>query len=308
MDFRRLEAFCKVYERLSFSRAGDDLFLSQPTISAHIQTLEKELGVRLFDRMGRTVLPTPAGKALYARATDIFRLVDLAKAEVHGLMHRVTGEVILGASTIPAGSLLPGLLAAFLKGYPDVSIRMQTGDSAAIIQAVSQGECMLGVVGARPDHAELTATFLCNDELVCVAAPEFSTATTVLPLEDRLAQPWIMREPGSGTRQAMEQALSRAGKDVRELRQAIEVASTQALLACAAAGMGLAVTSRLAAQQLLTRGELVEVALPALRMEREFWCIAHAQRVLFPAARTCHEFLVTRCSRDGCVAPQSKGS
>lgn len=296
MDFRRLEAFCKVYERLSFSRAGEDLFLSQPTISAHIQTLEKELGARLFDRMGRTVLPTPAGKALYARATEIFRLVDLAKAEVHSLMHRVTGEVTLGASTIPAGSLLPEVLAVFLQEYPDVSIRMLTGDSAAVIQAVDRGECMLGVVGARPEQPDIAATLLCHDELVCVASPFFPRAGIALSLEERLAQPWIMREPGSGTRLAMEQALSRAGKDVRELRQAIEVASTQALLSCAAAGIGLAVTSRLAARPWLGRGELVEVALPAVRMEREFWCITHSQRVLFPAARTCHEFLVSHCA------------
>ncbi|GAB7080113.1 selenium metabolism-associated LysR family transcriptional regulator [Megalodesulfovibrio paquesii] len=295
MDFRRLEAFCKVYERRSFSRAGEELFLSQPTISAHIQTLEKELGARLFDRMGRSVLPTPAGNALYSRATDIFRMVELAKAEVHGLMHRITGEVTLGASTIPAGSLLPSALAGFVKSYPDVSIRMETGDSAEITDAVAEGRCMLGVAGARPDRSDLVATFLRADELVCVAAPEFPRVRESLSLEERLSQPWVMREPGSGTRLAMEQALSRAGKDARTVRLAIEVASTQALLACAVAGMGLAITSRLAAAQHLLRGELVETPLPALRMEREFWCITHSQRVLFPAAQSCLNYLMTHC-------------
>lgn len=309
MDFRRLEAFCQVYTRRSFSRAGEDLFLSQPTISAHVQALERELNTRLFDRLGRTVMPTPAGDALYARSREVFQLLDLAKAEVHSMMDRVSGVVSLGASTIPAESVLPCLLAGFLQSNPDVSLRMETASSATITEAVVLGSCMLGVVGAQEDRSDLAYHELMRDRLICVAASTFPNARDQLPLHTRLQQPWVMRAAGSGTRRAMEDALSRslrtdqssaspgmAKQSPLQPRLAMEVSSTQTMLACVAAGMGLAVTSRVAAEPMLARGELVVVPLPELEMERSFWCVTHSQRLLFPAAKHCLDYLLAHAA------------
>ena len=127
MDFRRLEAFSKVYELKSFSKAGTELFLSQPTISAHVSALEKDLGVQLFDRLGRVIMPTPAGEVLYRYAIDAFSCLEKARVEIELLQDRVAGELFVGCSTIPGHFLLPHLIARFSMQYPVNILIMQHG-------------------------------------------------------------------------------------------------------------------------------------------------------------------------------------
>jgi len=152
MDFRKLEAFCKVYELKSFSKAGLELQLSQPTISAHVANLEEELGVPLFDRLGRTVLPTQAGEVLYRGAKQVFQQVGRINSEIGLLRDMVVGDLLLGGSTIPANYILPNLLKSFLALYPSLRVHLTIGDTDSIIRQVGQGRLELGVVGSQPEQ------------------------------------------------------------------------------------------------------------------------------------------------------------
>ncbi len=285
MDFRKLEAFCKVYELKSFSKAGLELQLSQPTISAHVANLEEELGVPLFDRLGRTVLPTQAGEVLYRGAKQVFQQVGRINSEIGLLRDMVVGDLLLGGSTIPANYILPDLLKSFLALYPSLRVHMTTGDTDAIIRQVGQGRLELGIVGYQPEQQGIAAYPLRRDELVLVVTPGLLNGK---PAPTSLAQlknmPWIMRERGSGTRRALEGVLKSSGISIGELKVALWVESTEAALQCARAGLGVSVVSRLAAEPMLDRGDLVIVnALPQV-LERSFYLILRQGRELLPAA------------------------
>lgn len=297
MDVRRLEAFCKVYELKSFSKAGQDLLLSQPTISAHVSALESELKTQLFDRLGRSIVATQAGDILYRHAREAFASLENARVEIEALQERVAGDLIIGASTIPAHYVLPKLLSRFSMLYPDVRVRLTVGDSAAIIERVYRGDIAIGVVGAVSEHSELVYTPLATDDLIVCGSPRLLAMRGVTGVKPSLGTkeictwPWVMREMGSGTRKAFETALLTMGLDLRCMSIAVTVESTEAVLRCVAAGLGLSVVSRLAATDFLTRGEVVIVDAPKLRMHREFYALHHSKRHLFPAQRHFVDFL-----------------
>lgn len=290
MDVRRLEAFVKVFELMSFSRAGEELYLSQPTISAHISALEAELGVRLFDRLGRSILPTQAAEVLYRHAQDVFTSLAAAKAEIQLLQDKVAGDLCVGGSTIPAHFVLPRLLAGFAERHPEVRFQLKVGDSEEIIRRISGGEDMVGLVGARTEQADLTFEPLIRDEMLVVASPAMHGARDgELDVEDLASLPWVQREDGSGTRQAFERALAALGLDAPS--PMVNVESTQAALQCVCAGMGVTVTSRLAASSLLDEGLLREVRVRGLDMRRDFYLVYHSRRHLFPVSRYFIEYL-----------------
>ncbi len=290
MDIRRLEAFAKVYELGSFSKAGQELFLSQPTISAHIASLEQELGAPLFDRLGRSVLPTQAGTILYGHTREVFASLENARAEILLLKDAVAGVLEIGASTIPANYLLPRVLASFMARYPNVRVELKVGDTARIIDAVERGELLIGVVGAEIVSAEVSFKPILADDLIIIAPPGFAIGRKPAMAEIG-GWPWIMRERGSGTRAAFEQSLAALGVDPAVLRTVITVESTQAVLQCVLAGMGVSVTSRLAAQAFLDRGEMTAVDVPGLTLSRQFYLASHEKRRLFPVVRRFMDFL-----------------
>lgn len=296
MDIRRLEAFCKVYELGSFSKAGQDLFLSQPTISAHVSSLEEELGVQLFDRLGRMILPTQAGKILHRYSKEVFLCLENAKAEIQLLQDKVSGDLVIGGSTIPAHYVLPKVLADFTARYPDVHVELKVGDTAGIVDMVAKGDLILGIVGAELDRPELEFIPLRDDQVVIVASPKLNRQVgKTLGTKEICTWPWVMRERGSGTRKAFEKALLSVGLDMRCLNVSLTVESTEAVLQCVLSGFGVGVASRLAAQAYLDRGELVELHAPSLAIRRRFHLIRHEKRHVFPVTRYFIDFLMNAC-------------
>lgn len=293
MDIRRLEAFSKVFETRSFSKAGKELFLSQPTISSHVALLEEELGVLLFDRVGRTVLPTQAGEILYSRSQKIFHLLVMAKAEIDLLRHAVSGPIILGGSTIPADYILPPLLASFVSTYPEVRMDLRVGDSASVIDLVRKGDVMLGMVGSALEQSDLRFESVLVDELILVGAPGVFGSMSSCSIQHLLTFPWIMREAGSGTRNAFERSLRLHRMDISDLKTVIQVQNTQAMLGCVLAGLGVSVTSRMVVEPYLNRGELETIPIDDLHMTREFYIVYHRKRELFPATQKLIAFLTS---------------
>jgi DNA-binding transcriptional LysR family regulator len=292
MDIRKIEAFSKVYEHCSFSKAGKALYLSQPTISAHVASLEQELEVQLFDRIGRTVVPTKAGEVLYEHAKKIFEASELAISELRKLQDRITGKLDIGGSTIPANFIMPEILAKFWKKYPEVIMDLRIGDSEDIVTQVRDNTLMLGVVGAVFESPELHFEKIAVDSLVLTMTPQLYESHRHMPVEVLLrALPWVLREEGSGTRVAMAESLSQFGIDIHSLRAVIMVRNAGAMSRCLSAGMGASITSAITVQGELDSGSLVAVELPGLRMDRSFHVVYNKKRSLFPAALKLIEFL-----------------
>ncbi len=286
MEQRKLQAFAKVYELKSFSRAGEDLYLSQPTISTHVLSLEEELGVKLFDRIGRRTIPTQAGHLLHVGVSQVFRIMEQARADIHDLKNDVCGQVVVGGSTIPANYLLPMVISDFCRRYPQVCVDLRIGDSIQICQDVLAGEFDFGIVGGFVDHFDLEHKLLLEDKLHVVASPDIKLdlPATVFP-EHLKDLPWVHREKGSGTRKAFENAMMRCGVSLHELRVSALVQSTEALVRCLLAGAGVGVTSFLAVQEYIDAGELKIIDVSGLDIGRSFYIIQHKGRSHFSCSR-----------------------
>ncbi|WP_029894024.1 LysR family transcriptional regulator [Desulfohalovibrio reitneri] len=295
MDMRRLEAFRMVYELGSFSRAGERLHLSQPTISAHIASLEEELGTRLFDRLGRTISPTQAGTILHAHAAEAFQSLEAARAEIAALTGEVSGELSVGASTIPATYILPAPLAGFVRAHPGVRLHMENGDSSHVARMVEDGRLDCGVVGAEPAERDLLSDLLLEDETVVVAAHDFPCGEEIDPA-DMADLPWVMRERGSATRSALEALLASRGLDHSKLTATATVGTTQAMLRLVSEGLGVSTTSRAVVERDGPSLGVRAVYLRGFREPRRFWFIRHAKRHALPVTLAFQEYLQTRMS------------
>ena len=289
MDFRKLQAFAGVYQWQSFSRAAKELFLSQPTISTHVQSLEAELGVKLFDRIGRSVIPTQAGQILNNGVQKMFRTLEETRADIHDLKNQVCGLVIVGGSTIPSNYLLPAVLSSFRKTYPEVCVDLRIGDSSKVCQEVLSGELDFGIVGGFADHFDLEHELLMNDVLYVVSAPSLDlNLPDEIKAENFKNVPWVLREKGSGTRLAFENAMMDRGISIQDLTVSTLVQSTEAMVRCVLAGIGVGVTSRLAVQKYVDSGELTLLNVTDLNIKRNFYAVRHKRRTLF----TCSKILI----------------
>ncbi len=292
MDLRRLEIFAKVAELGSFSRAAEALFLTQPTVSEHVRALEDELGVQLLDRLGRGAAPTRAGQLLLGYARRILALVSEARQAIAQFQGRMSGELIVGGSTIPGEYVLPGLVAQFRAKYPDVSISLLIGASREVAGWVEDGRVEVGMVGARPGGRVLDARELMADELVVIVGADHRWAgRATVTLGDIKTEPMIVRERGSGSREALELALKGAGADLADFRVVAAMGSTQAIKQAVRAGVGIAIVSQRAVD-LECRARLIAcLHVEDVKISRAFSLVIHRERSRSPLAQAFLEFV-----------------
>lgn len=304
MDLRRLEIFAKVAELGSFSRAAEALFLTQPTISEHVRALEDELGVQLLDRLGRGATPTRAGQLLLGYARRMLTLSREAHQALERFQGRMSGELVVGGSTIPGEYVLPALVGQFKAKYPDISISLLIGSTRQVSDWLDEGRVEVGVVGARPAARTLAARELMADELVVVVAATHPWARRgTITLADLQTEPMVVRERGSGSRDAVEHALHEAGIAPATLRVVGEMGSTQAVKQAVRAGVGIALISRRAVEDECRAGLLACVKVKDLRVARAFYLVTHRDRTRSPLAQAFVEFIESQ-SAEG----PSKGS
>ena len=292
MDLRRLEIFAKVAELGSFSRAAEALFLTQPTISEHIRALEDELGVQLLDRLGRGATPTRAGELMLGYARRMLALSREARQALDQFQGRLSGQLVVGGSTIPGEYVLPSLLGPFKAKYPDISTSLLIGDSRQVSAWVDDGRAEVGVVGARPSLRTLVSRELMPDELVVVLPSEHPLAgRKSITLADLKREPLIVREQGSGSREALEHALGEADVDLTALRVVGEMGSTQAIKQAVRSGVGISIISRRAVEDECKAALLSCVKLKDLRVSRFFYMVTHRDRSRSPLAQAFVDFV-----------------
>lgn len=282
MDLVKLRSFCKVYEHRSFSKAASSLYLSQPTVSSHIISLEEELGVKLFDRAKRFVIPTLAGERLYTYAKELVFLLEKAEKEMSLFQNKVIGKLVIGGSTIPAHYILPRVLKNFKEKYSEVDLLLEVDDSYNIIKKVSKGEVDIGVVGVKVDEFwDLEYEPIVEDRLVLIGKLDVGS----IKIEDLKNLKWVIREQGSGTRSFMEKYFLDLGIKIEDLDIAVEVKGTEAVIKCVCEGLGVSVISYLAARNYIKTGVIKEIKVNGLEMKRDFYLVRHKERYLFPASR-----------------------
>ncbi|WP_019849686.1 selenium metabolism-associated LysR family transcriptional regulator [Desulfitobacterium sp. PCE1] len=294
MDFRQIEAFVSVYRLRNFSRAGKALFLTQPTISSHINDLENELGVKLFDRSSRDVIPTDAGDIFYQYAVNLLETRDCAISCLNQHNMQIEGRLEIAASSIPSQYLLPKVMTGFQKMNPNIMFLIHQGDTREVIREIQEKKYQVGIVGTRIDEDKLDYEILTNDRLVLIASKECiePTDSSCIAIESLLKKKFILREKGSGTREEFEIALRKKGIDPDRLNVVAEMNNMEAIKRAVSEGLGVAVVSSLCVEEELKAKTIQAFIIDGLDLERSFYLVTYRNRPLSPSAAAFREFIL----------------
>jgi len=292
MELNQLKAFCAVVEKRSFSRAGEVVFLSQPTVSLQISSLEQELGTRLLDRRGREVTVTRTGETLYQYARRILQLTNQAEQAIEQLKGLMKGTLTLGASTIPGEYLMPSLLAEFKGLHPAIDIDLHISDTQGVITKVLAHEVEIGFVGTRNKSDKLMFKSLATDKLVLIASADSTWLhQDTLTVEQLKGIPFILRESGSGTGTTVKQKLLEKGIKEEELNVVMRLGSTAAVKRAVESGAGVSFVSEKAIENEIKLGTIKVVPVVDLELDREFFTVFERHKSHSPAADALLQFL-----------------
>ncbi len=284
MTLEQLRIFVAVAAREHMTAAARDLNLTQSAISAAIAALENRYDARLFDRIGRGIVLTDAGRAFLGEAKAVLARARSAEATLADFAGLRRGAVALGASQTAGNYWLPQLVSRFVAAYPGIAVSLAIDNTRSIARMTHDGDIDIGYVEGDAPEAALLVERVADDEMLLVAAPDHPwVARPPRAMADFAAARWVFREQGSGTRAAAEAALATLGLPAPEIRIALEFPSNEAVRGAVEAGAGVAVLSRLVAMRAIRAGLLgvVDVALPT----RSFHSLRHKDRFLTTAMR-----------------------
>ena len=286
MNLKQLEAFVRVAETKSFSTAAKMLFLTQPTVSAHIASLERELNTCLLIRNTKGVALSEAGKELYAYAEQMLELEQKIR-ERFGLTGRQPGSVLrIAASTIPSLYLLPDIMARFRKEYPEEQLKLFETDSSGVVEMILSHKADVGFTGTVLERGSCTYIPFYQDELVILTpAAERYRARKDADIASWIPEePVILREEGSGTRKEALRLLAQTGIDITRLNVAAMMENQETIKRSVSSGMGISILSKLAAREEIDSGKLLAFPLGETGGKRDINVVYDAGYPSLPAA------------------------
>lgn len=283
MDFKQIEAFINVAKFKSFSKAASSSFLSQPAISSHIASLEKELSIQLFDRTSKEVLLTPAGESFLEYAIDILSTRDKAISHLANFNGNITGKLKLAASTTPCNTILPALISKFHLLYPEVSFDIVENSSGEIINNIIKFDYELGMIGEPINDEKVKSYELIEDDLIIISSPKLNIPDTI-SVDSLLKHTFIMREEGSATRGTFENALQKQGFDISAINVCFEVNNLDSIFQCVKEGLGISVVSSQISKNYSKLGLIKESHIQDLSLKRSIYLVISSKRTLTPTA------------------------
>ena len=296
MDTRQHQAFCAVVERKSFSRAAEQLGVTQPAVSLQVRSLEQRLGQTLLDRSGRRVEPTEAGRRLYRSAQRMLALEEQLYEEVAADAGRLAGTLAIGASTGPGAHLVPILLCEFQRAHPDVRVALSIWDTQTVIDHVVDRGLELGVVGALRRHRSLEFEPLVRDEIVLAVPPAHHAAGRTLSVDELKEEMLIVMQEGAGVRQVVEEELRRAGLRLRDVEPKLELGLQESVKSAVGAGYGVAFISRTAIEGELAAGTVAAARVEGVEPVRQIYVVRARGRAITRAAEAFLAFAKERLS------------
>lgn len=283
MTLEQLRIFVAVAERLHMTRAAEALHLTQSAVSAAVAALEARHGVRLFDRIGRGLALTEAGRVFLPEATAVLLRAQVAEQALSDLSALKRGTLTLAASLTISTYWLPGRVARFAEAYPGVALKFQAGNTAEVAAAVAEGRAELGFVEGEVDNWALLHRTVGGDHIALYAAPAHPLAGAAPTVAEIAAASLVLREPGSGTRAHFEAMMAARGVPAEALRVVLELPSNEAVLSAVAEGGLIAAVSDLAAAPMIAAGRLARLDFDL--GERRFEVLTHKERRTSAAAR-----------------------
>jgi DNA-binding transcriptional LysR family regulator len=289
LTLRQLKVFEAVARHLNYTRAAEELHLTQPAVSMQVRQLEESLGVACFEQLGKRIHLTEAGQELLGYARSITQQLD----ELEGVLSRMKGlsggRLRISVATT-ANYFIPTLLGSFSRRYPDVTVSLDVTNRETLLRQLSENTVDLVVMGQPPAEADVTAQAFMDNPLVVVAPPDHPLAKQKkIPLARIQEETFLVRESGSGTRIAMERFFSERGM---RLKTGMEVGSNEAIKQSVQAGLGLGLLSRATIEQELTLKRLVVLDVADLPIMRHWYVVHRKGKRLSAAAEAFKQFLL----------------
>lgn len=299
MDFKQIEAFISVARFKSFSKAANTIFLSQPTISSHIASLERELNIQLFDRTSKVVYLTPAGESFLEYAINLISTRNNAISNLSNFNTKVSGKLNLSASTTPCNSLVPELIKKFSDHYPDVRFNITEQGSGDIIKNILDLTCEIGIVGTTIKNEKIKSYKLMEDNLVLVSSTDLNIPDEIT-LKDLLKYKFIIREINSATRSTLDMALESKGINPNLLNVFCEVNNLDNLLQFVKLGTGVSIISEKICFDYIDRSKIKISKISDLLLKRNLYLILNSKRTLTPVANAFFNMCVEMFSLSEC--------
>ena len=292
MTWTQLKTFHMVALRKSFTRAAEELHMSQPAVSAQIQSLEKHYGIKLFARLGKKIALTEAGEILLSYAERILNLTDEAKQAIDELKGLKRGRLKIGASFLVGVYIMPQILGRFKTRYPDIEVSLQMRQAQEIVKMVLSNAIDLGVVGAPVEDPRLVVKPFLSDELLAIVPADHPWAEREAVRPQELErQPFILSEQGSATRQIVEEQL---GQVRVKPEVAMELGNIEAVKKAVEAGLGISIMSRSAAWGEVEAGRLRFLRVLEVNLRRDVNLVYHKDKHFSSALGAFWAFLAER--------------
>jgi LysR family transcriptional regulator, transcriptional activator of the cysJI operon len=282
MEVRDLRVFLSVSKHLNYTRAGEEINLSQPSVSVRIRQLETELRVKLFEQLGKKVVLTDAGQLLVPYANRVMAAVDDAHHAIDELQGLERGSLRIGASTTPGMYLVPQVVARFIRSHPRIDLHLRIKDTREVEDGVLSNEFDFGFVGGHLAAGEVSAVPWLTDELLLVVSPTHRLAgKKTVKKQDLQRERFIVRESGSATRATIVSQLQQANFD---LEAVIEMENPESIKKAVQSGLGIAFISKFAIATELTAKTLTAIRVRDLAINRELKIVQRKDKHLSRAA------------------------
>ena len=280
MEDHKLKVFCTVAETKSFSKTSEIIHLTQPAVSLQIQALEEKYETKLFDRSSSTVTLTPAGETLYKYAKEILTLYTSAEKAIGKQTGLLKGSLSIGAGSNIGNFILPALITEFKRIHPKTKIYLLVNNSKRVIELLNAGNIDLGLVEGDVSRQKMIVKKLLSDELLLIVSPEHHWAKRKeVSISELAREPFILREPGSGTRQMIEKFLARHGITLHDLKISAILGSTEAIKDAVENGLGVSIISRWAVRKENRYGTLHLLSIKEEKMTRDFSLVMNKNSV-----------------------------
>ena len=288
-----LSVFFAVAETGSFSAAAKKLGLTQPTVSFHIENLEKNFNCQLFNRGGRGAQLSAYGHKLLEFSHPAAGIIELTNEKMKSLIAGDTGNIIIGASTIPSEYLLPSFIGRFHKTHPNIHFSISTGSSDDVLQGYSNGKFPLGIIGREPPEGT-TGTVFFEDELILVAVAAVSDKYgAAVSLDELYKLPLVLRSYPSGSRCCVEDTLVAHSIRTSELNIIIETDSNTAMHSLIKNGTAAGFASSLAITEDIANGTLIKINIPGIKISRKFYLLKQ-EEIITACGILFYDFLLSR--------------
>jgi DNA-binding transcriptional LysR family regulator len=277
MDLHQLFIFTKVVEHKSFSKAAEDIYLSQSTVSSHIHSLEKSLNVTLFDRVGRESILTPYGERLYKWALKLIHIKDEALTDLNESMSEMKGNIRIAASSVPGQFIIPRMVKCFRKDHHEVTFYVEQSSSRCVAERVLNGSVDLGIVGEKYESDKMRFIPLLKEKLVLITPIEMDLKEPV-HLSDVVKYPFIIRNAASGTHTMVESYLKMNGMAKEKLDVIAYTDNSQSVIQFVMEGLGVSIMSEIAAKEHAKKNQIRMYYFEDFKTERYFYLTYHINR------------------------------